>query len=250
MELHDALETEEKTLEGIVLSNAYDGGLFPTLSRFNHSCVPNCEQSWNSDEERSHCRLFAIVDVPAGEELNTYYTDVREPSATRANKLWDIYRFECKCPACLAGAERDRTLARILELEQQISEPDSQEARKGLQLVQELVQLFQEVGITLKTHYSTAYFRGLQFALRLGDRSGARGWAEKAHAASLDFLGADHAQTQQLLKYWHELGGSEAAAEEEASASTARPGTRGVPAKKPVSRRQRRAQKRAAAKTR
>ncbi|CAE7226401.1 set5 [Symbiodinium sp. CCMP2456] len=96
--LHDAcLQKPEKSLEGILFTNCigrdqsvrFDAALCLALSRFNHSCCPNLEQSW--DEDAGHVlssgdvrvcvtslsltkvRLVAAQPVKAGEELFTHY---------------------------------------------------------------------------------------------------------------------------------------------------------------------------------
>ncbi|CAE7236446.1 set5 [Symbiodinium necroappetens] len=102
--LHDAcLQKPEKSLEGILFTNCigrdqtvrFDAALCLALSRFNHSCCPNLEQSW--DEDAGHVpssgdvrvsmmslsltkvRLVAAQPVKAGEELFTHYAAALAP---------------------------------------------------------------------------------------------------------------------------------------------------------------------------
>lgn len=65
---------ESKTVAGIVRTNNYprainsdDGVLCLAFSRFNHSCQPNCEQSW--DEDAFQLQAYACTFIAAGEEF-------------------------------------------------------------------------------------------------------------------------------------------------------------------------------------
>eukprot|EP00930_Biecheleria_cincta_P039476 TRINITY_DN27138_c0_g1_i1.p1 TRINITY_DN27138_c0_g1~~TRINITY_DN27138_c0_g1_i1.p1 ORF type:complete len:227 (-),score=20.81 TRINITY_DN27138_c0_g1_i1:403-1083(-) len=69
-----AVEGRAKTLEGIVATNSFgvqsrnaDAVVCETAARFNHSCRPNCEFSWDEDELKLH--VFASADVDSGCEL-------------------------------------------------------------------------------------------------------------------------------------------------------------------------------------
>lgn len=72
-------------------------GVYPSASRFNHSCAPNCAQRFDS---------FACVVVETtraikkGEELTIPYVDVSLDGATRNARLERAFFFRCDCARC------------------------------------------------------------------------------------------------------------------------------------------------------
>jgi hypothetical protein len=73
-------------------------GLFPLLSRFNHSCVPNSKVPTTSEMV---VKNFAAGDILAGEEITFCYNTDFE-SRTRYERHRAL-RFVCDCKACLIG---------------------------------------------------------------------------------------------------------------------------------------------------
>ena len=93
---------EEKTSSGkkqreTVLREPVGLGVFPSASRFNHSCEPNCAQSFDA---------FACVVVETtravvkGEELTIPYVDVALDAAARNQRLERNFAFQCACARC------------------------------------------------------------------------------------------------------------------------------------------------------
>jgi hypothetical protein len=78
-------------------------GLFPALSRTDHSCDPNAKltpANWRVGE----VGLSAKRDILAGEPLTWSYFREAEflplDWATRNYNLVNLYRFACRCPRC------------------------------------------------------------------------------------------------------------------------------------------------------
>jgi SET and MYND domain-containing protein len=73
-------------------------GVFPSCSRLNHSCEPNCAQRFDA---------FACVVVETtraikkGEELTIPYVDVSLDCATRNARLQKAFAFRCDCARCV-----------------------------------------------------------------------------------------------------------------------------------------------------
>jgi len=89
-----------KSLPGIVGTNcigcsgdSFDGVVCGTISRINHSCVPNCEQTW--DKALSEERIFASIDIRAGDELSISYVPPFLSRAERSQMLQGSYKFQC-----------------------------------------------------------------------------------------------------------------------------------------------------------
>ncbi|KAJ6497681.1 hypothetical protein C8R45DRAFT_1211525 [Mycena sanguinolenta] len=71
------------------------------MSRLNHSCSPNTMPQF--DDPSFSCRLYAVRDIAAGEELTYKYIsteDVLRPAAARQAALKSVYDFVCSCSAC------------------------------------------------------------------------------------------------------------------------------------------------------
>jgi hypothetical protein len=78
--------------------NSFGNHIYDLASRFNHSCVHNCETS-NDLAGPGRFSVCVIRDVRAGKELTISYIDLEKPKAE-----WEpclvIYGFECDCSAC------------------------------------------------------------------------------------------------------------------------------------------------------
>ena len=101
---------EEKTEMGIWRTNNFalgpshskcSNGVFPTIARFNHSCIPNAEFSWS--EKRGRQEVRAIKSIEIGEEISLCYFTSKwqlESAEVRREYLFDHYGFRCDCKAC------------------------------------------------------------------------------------------------------------------------------------------------------
>lgn len=97
-------------------------GVYEVASRFNHSCLPNCEV--NTKMKQRHVTVYVIADVRRDEELTvSYLKDLFEPREARRDSLLSSKYFTCSChfctfPECLQ-LEIDR--ARIKRLTSDLS---------------------------------------------------------------------------------------------------------------------------------
>ncbi|KAJ6590038.1 hypothetical protein DFH09DRAFT_1359060 [Mycena vulgaris] len=74
------------------------GGVFPTLSRANHSCDLSTTLKW--DLASFSIALYAQRAHCAGEEIHIQYVDVLAPCAVRRAQL-ARYGFTCECVHCV-----------------------------------------------------------------------------------------------------------------------------------------------------
>lgn len=82
-------------------------GLFPALSRVNHSCVPNATYHW----ARGKMHLVALRTISTGEEVCAAYTEITAPADISAAEKQTVQRrvifhqfgFWCTCSACGAS---------------------------------------------------------------------------------------------------------------------------------------------------
>lgn len=212
MELHDAFETPEKSksLEGILKTNSLsrgmsvDGVLCCTVSRMNHSCTPNCDWCW--DEEAIEVRIYAATDITVGEELCIYYLDIRAQRADRRRQLSERYRFDCNCIACTGSVEAieksDNLRSRMQQLLNDIEAvKGAAQGESGVRMVCELLDLYDQEGIRLRSYRKRACYFAFQFSLAMKDRPGTKWWVQRAYEHSVMCHGLAHEQTRRIRGY-------------------------------------------------
>ena len=92
------------------------GAVYRTLSRFNHSCAPNCTWSFVHESESKpgggavSVNVRAIKPVNEGDELTISYVDPTVGRAERREQLWAKYRFECACHVVRQSPDANRQL--------------------------------------------------------------------------------------------------------------------------------------------
>ncbi|KAK2785807.1 hypothetical protein FQN52_008222 [Onygenales sp. PD_12] len=104
-------------LSGILKTNMMPcGGIYATISRINHSCIPNSYAS--SEEETQSTSIYAVRDIEVGEEITISYS-ADETFDTRQSILKASFGFECDCKICtLPLPSRQLSDARRLEMKQ------------------------------------------------------------------------------------------------------------------------------------
>jgi SET domain-containing protein len=107
--LHNSTPGDSYPLTGIVKTNALSlgpgssvGGIFPMISRINHSCRPNTQHTWNTSIE--HETIHAIRDIKKGEEITISY-NLGGPSQPRMQRLKRSFGFDCTCDLCSLADE-------------------------------------------------------------------------------------------------------------------------------------------------
>jgi len=127
MSLYDR-DNEEGTVLGILLTNCLAGRcqtsvLYYTISRLNHSCVPNVVV-----DQQFPTSVIAIRDIAAGEEVSWCYNGeaLYQDRRTRTEELhqgWFIQR--CKCSCCTLEDDQqkqsDENRLQLKDVERKIS---------------------------------------------------------------------------------------------------------------------------------
>jgi len=214
MGLHDnfAATNAKATLEGIIRTNSYscDNGSFdvvvcPTISRFNHSCAPNCELSWDDELNEEH--VYAATAIEPGEELCTYFVDVVAPAVDRQWDVWQHQGFECRCLLCSKAPDpvSDKRRSQLQQLEEQLVSEGADDPEQGLETIGDLLRLYDAEGIHLQSLRRQAFFTASQLLMMLDDVEGARRCAKQAYWCSVRCQGPDHAQTRNLIGLIREL---------------------------------------------
>jgi hypothetical protein len=100
--------------------------IFPELSRINHACRPNT--AYFFDWETMTQYVYAVVDIPPGEELSVTYIDGMMSREERLEKLHESWGFECSCAQCALELPQVRASdARIKQINALVGELESPE---------------------------------------------------------------------------------------------------------------------------
>ncbi|KAG8157966.1 hypothetical protein KVR01_012238 [Diaporthe batatas] len=95
-------------LSSVFMTNIFDNtfaeasSLYLQASRFNHSCLPNCdyEHTTDSDKRRITIAIRTSRDIQPEEELCLTYLNYYEERGRRLAALKQNWGFVCNCPAC------------------------------------------------------------------------------------------------------------------------------------------------------
>jgi len=96
--------------------------MFVGASMFNHSCAPNCRESFLFRRAQSPTIVYhAMRKIEKGEELFVSYVDYRFSYKERREKLEETYGFVCECSRCISEASNSIYITKDLNL---FNEPD------------------------------------------------------------------------------------------------------------------------------
>jgi hypothetical protein len=99
----DVLSTRKMNAIGMFNEYGEETGLYlsPVVAMVNHSCLPNCQQVTLDGS----CRLVALRQIEAGEELTWTYASILSNSAERRAFIAFNWEFNCACARCRDTAE-------------------------------------------------------------------------------------------------------------------------------------------------
>lgn len=141
-EQHGARIAKDPSVVSIFQTNCMEmddgAAVFPHAARFNHSCKPNANFSWNPNIEKE--TIHIINDVKKDEEITLSYCDMTHDKKQRA---WELkhYGFSCDCPACADDEDDPESYAyksaerrfRIAELERATKHFRGQHLDEGIE---------------------------------------------------------------------------------------------------------------------
>ena len=205
-----------RTWEANCFAMDHDTGIFLQASRINHSCTPNALFKWNANIERE--TVHAIVDIPAGKEIETSYCPPHRDAYNRREKL-EHYGFDCLCEPCRqdtpAGTNSEARRRRMMEIYQEINDfsnstsststanakPDTLNAHLELIRLLEKEQLFQK---ELGDQYRSA---AVCYEAR-GEKEKALDYARMGLQNDLRCVGADSPLVQEDMDFLSSLRGA------------------------------------------
>ncbi|KAM5476772.1 hypothetical protein MauCBS54593_000042 [Microsporum audouinii] len=198
---------------GIVKTNALPcgpnsviGGLYSTICLINHSCIPNCHNSWNSNTESE--TIHAIRSIEAGEEITISY-DNGSPSSLRRPHLKDAFGFDCTCELCSLPPPdieaSDLRRYRIQTLDNIIGDGVHimEEPAETLSCCYVLLELLNEEyrggpGALV----SRLYYDAFQICITHSDEARASVFAEMGYRSRVICEGEDSPETQKIKSLW------------------------------------------------
>ncbi|KAF9073357.1 SET domain-containing protein [Rhodocollybia butyracea] len=154
-------------------------GIFPTISRVNHSCTPNSNYYFSFGTFSGELR--AIRDVEAGEEITIMYVNIAAQGRVRRSWLKEDYFFACGCNTCTvsdaeaAASDGRRTqvgrIIRTLEMNPSEAPLSQLELQDGLNMAK---------AEGLVVHYAQILWYGAARLARLNKRQLAADWLKRA----------------------------------------------------------------------
>lgn len=76
------------------------GSLYLGASRFNHSCLPNCDYGHTTEGNLTTITVCSGRDIHPGEEITVAYLSFYHPRDDRRACTELTWGFSCNCPAC------------------------------------------------------------------------------------------------------------------------------------------------------
>ncbi|RSL59069.1 hypothetical protein CEP53_005939 [Fusarium sp. AF-6] len=199
-ELCNAYPDDDKEV-AIALTNALplgpkssDSGVFLQASRFNHSCLPNAQETWN--ENLGKLTVHACVDIEEGQEITINYLKKLACRKDRQQALEDNCRFRCVCSLCSASvAERRLSDKRQEEIQKLYNEVTSTMARhldplENLHKIQRMLELMRKEGIR-DVRLPKAYLQAFLTTISHGDQARAQIFAQRAFESRKTLEGDD-----------------------------------------------------------
>lgn len=202
----------EDPFSGIIRTNAIPcgpgsivGGVYPTISLINHSCVPNSHNNW--DSEAHHETIHAIGPIKAGEEITISY-DEGGPSYPRKFKLNMSFGFDCACSLCslppLELQASDDRRVRIQQLYASIGNASTMRNNPESSLkdcLSLLHTLQEEYGICATPYIARLYYNAFQICISHGDFHRAITFADRSYRARLICEGEDSPETSRMKSF-------------------------------------------------
>ncbi|KAI0655332.1 SET domain-containing protein [Cubamyces menziesii] len=157
-------------------------GLFPTLSRANHSCRPSANYYFSVRSFTG--QLWATEDISPGEEITITYTPLTAPRMERRAFLARTRFFLCSCPACAIPTSQAETSDRrrivICELLARLQHTQYPPRIPKEELEQILEWAAAE---RMMVEYAKVLLFGSQVFTLYGEREAAAEWAARARSA-------------------------------------------------------------------
>ncbi|KAJ3278448.1 hypothetical protein HK104_002326 [Borealophlyctis nickersoniae] len=189
--------------------NATNGGIFPTIARKNHACLPNAHHSWNSARQMEV--VYAVAEIKADTEILTCYEGGWQGRDERRQMSWEKFKFWCNCAGCTRADvnESDARRARIRQLEDATPLRLQTNPKAALAGVREQIRLLDEEGIVDTSLKGRFFYDAFQTCVAWSDFEFAKKWAGLGYVSYLIAEGPDGENTLQAAENKrHRLAGA------------------------------------------
>lgn len=117
-------------LHSVFATNSFErttplhGSLYLGASRFNHSCLPNCDYGHTSKDNLTVITVCSSRDIQPDEEITVPYINIYKSRDQRRDLTKLVWGFLCNCPACdvtdltVDTVEHEQRLAQYRRLEE------------------------------------------------------------------------------------------------------------------------------------
>ncbi|KAF1914204.1 hypothetical protein BDU57DRAFT_519067 [Ampelomyces quisqualis] len=178
------------------------GGVYPTICRINHSCIPNSHNNWDSKSGQE--TIYAIKPIKTGEEITIPYNNGGTREVRQAS-LKQSFDFDCGCPGCSrspsAIRESDVRRKMIQKLDDAIGDPSRMQGRPAdsLKDCQSLLEVLEEefdgfAGVLV----ARLYYDAFQISIAHGDQARASAFARRSYESRVICEGEDSPETQRM----------------------------------------------------
>ncbi|TLD18200.1 hypothetical protein PspLS_10509 [Pyricularia sp. CBS 133598] len=189
---------------GMTLDGVPHSGLFPRISRINHSCRPNVYVRYT--RSTLELEVVAYKDIAVGTELGVSYTPLNMLSRDRRQVLLG-WGFNCTCQLCSApshilessDANRQQVQLKLDELDEarQVTHDGGRDTVE--RIMKETLALMDDEG--MEAQRGDMYGIAAQVLLDMGDRDGARDYGHRAVEALGEYAGMDSERTEEAVVF-------------------------------------------------
>lgn len=181
------------------------GGLFPQISRINHSCRPNVHHSWC--EKLGKEVIYASSPIAQGQEILTTYLEPYASTEERRRILVTDFRFICRCDVCeRAEPANDALRKKIARLGDEILYTSRRDPIGGLRLAKERLRLMEEEGSGDPAEYSVTHYDAYQTCIAVSDLEAAKRHMGLTYAYRLLSEGPDSSEIPRNLSLYRSPG--------------------------------------------
>ena len=192
LQLAHTYDPNDPQVRSIFTNNCMSMGdssaIFLSVSRIDHSCIPNSHSSFNGNI--GELTIHAFKDITEGQEILISYGRPYGTAPQRKQQLLKTYKFDCACPACVprnsSWEKSDERRGNMNKFANEISKWEQMQdiARSSIRkpevmvAIEGLIELLKQEGLT-HGPLSQAYADAAKWSKRLGRPVQARAWAER-----------------------------------------------------------------------
>jgi len=181
--------------------NSNIGGIFPIISRCNHSCKANAISLWDNIDKVE--KLFAIKKINPNEEIRVNYNkDYLNNTQQRIAQLQQQFNFICNCECCTQNDEQsNKNLDYMQSIHSGIVTGMPNKPEQTLLQIYDLLKLIKFEFPNNDHIYYVSCYDLFQNYIYLQDKKNAHKWLYNAYICSKIYLGENDDFVKKNTKY-------------------------------------------------